>query len=328
MNRACRVGLTLLALTLLALLTPRGAAAESVFILHATDTGSVSQAARASADAGVRRALEAAGLLALDERDDPEGLARDLFECVNVRCVRGILGALGVDAALIVALWVDGESSTPVEVTVTLVDGSEREPNARFEIGDEGEISEASADASSEALSRWRGEWTLLVVEGAPLGAAVSINGEPVGTLPLRHAVRVGSVDLSVSRAGFQTLRLRERALESASGLHHVEVSLEATAGARRDRRWTAGPLTLGILGAGALALGAYGFARSGCDAEGGNGDCLLEDEMRALPVALLSSVGVMAIAASVAWVIVHRRRERETSVSLSPFQLRLTTRF
>lgn len=320
-----------LAIALAALLfSPTAALADTAFVLHATDTGPVSPVARAAAERGVRDALGEAGLDILGAEDDPESLAPELFRCENVRCVRGILGALGVDLVVVVALWAEEEGAPPVEITITLIDVSEREPNARADV--EGDPEAAAASATSEALSSWSDEWTTLLVEGSPVGAAVSIDGRPVGTLPLRYALRAGPVVLSVSRAGYRTERLQTHAMADAAGVHRVEVGLEPEPepedGAGRAR-WVAGPVFLGALGAGAVATGAYGISQAGCQARSSTGECLLESELHVSRAAAWTAIGAAAIGASVAWVLVRRRHNaRDVAVELSPFRLDLRTRF
>jgi hypothetical protein len=171
-----------------------------------------------------------------------------------------------------------------------------------------------------------------LIVDGAPEGAAVLVNGRPLGSLPLAAEARlpIGSYQLEVSRTGYYPVRrpisiapgalLREAVeltplLPSPNTDAGTALRVERSAGSPRWLSWTLSGLAAGAVVTSAVALGvrnqhATRWNSSACLEGGRRRGEVCPDELDAgrdaERVAFVSGAGAVLLAAGavVSWVL------------------------
>jgi hypothetical protein len=192
--------------------------------------------------------------------------------CDGLDCAASVLRALGTDMLVAVAVSVQGERT---DVIVTLVDPEERHVDGTARVESEG-LETASRAALAMALERWPARGGVPVrVEGSPLGAAVTVDGRPAGTLPLDLRLVPGTHRLAASMLGHKTEEQDLAVPPDASRPLLVSFALAPTEAPERP---TAGwDYALGgALAATALTYGVAGFvalAKDGrCEQYAGGG--------------------------------------------------------
>jgi hypothetical protein len=185
--------------------------------------------------------------------------------CDGLDCAASVLRALGTDMLVAVAVSVQGERT---DVIVTLVDPEEKHVDGTARVGAEG-LETASRAALAVALERWPARGGVPVrIEGSPLGAAVTVDGRPAGTLPLDLRLVPGTYRLAASMLGHETAEQNLAVPPDAGRPLLVSFALAPSEAAKRP---TAGwDYALG----GALAATALTYATAGLVALAKDGRC------------------------------------------------------
>ncbi|MCA9616302.1 MAG: PEGA domain-containing protein [Sandaracinus sp.] len=302
-----------------------------VLLLPALGTEALRADAGNLAVATVQRALEAARLTP----ETPEGQVLDIVrDCPDTTvCINQLLVAAGLREACLTAVWARAGSDTPHEVLVTFADADGNQYTGRAEVeGDD--VPNAARRAFARALSARLGEnQVLLRLRGTPLGAAVTVDGRTVGTLPTDVRVDRGTYRITVSATGHRTQR-REVTLDASEAEESFTLAEGSDPGTSR-----VSPLNY-ALGGGLLAIGAgfgavaiVGLARDGSCTDGCapvvRDDGVYERRFtlgpRALGYTIAAGIGVVAGVVLLAW---RPFRDERLDVALQPTGLRLRGRF
>ena len=261
-----------------------------------------------------------------------DSVAQTVADCPHATCLTTVLRAQAVDVGAVVAVWARAGQEVPYEASVTLLDQEGQEYAARFRI-EEGDVAQAARQALAAALASFRGEGRVFVrIGGTPLGAGVTVDGRPVGRLPVEIEVEAGEHVLTISQQGYRSERRTFLAQTEPDGsASRLSITLERTtaespsSSGRMRRIW--GGL---LLGAGsALSVGALTFAMlfSGECKDMQDGSC---QETWDLEVgSLLGWAGAgLALAVGGLALTIMGKKKRETRVSLRPFALQFEQRF
>lgn len=196
-------------LTLLLVLATSPALAQDesarILLLPALGTEELRGGAGGLAVAAVERALEASRFV-------PEAPVGDVLDIVRdcpdtTVCLNQLLAAAGLREAVLTAVWARTGETTPHEVLVTFADADGNQHSGRAEVeGDD--VPNAARRAFARALSARLGEnQVALRLRGSPIGAAVTIDGRNVGTLPADLQIERGPHRITVSATGYRTER-------------------------------------------------------------------------------------------------------------------------
>jgi hypothetical protein len=243
----------------------------------------------------------------------------DARECSAVDCAKTLLHAKGGDVAVVLAVWAAGEPAAPATVFVTLVDrAGDRYPGkARVEGGGAGELVRAVEDALLDARALQllgRGPW--LRVRGEPEGAEVLLDGKLVGTVPFRAPIDSGRHTLEVRFEGRRPHVQTVDVPPSTARQVELEVALPdrsapPVAAAARDEdargrnggsRAVVGPILLGTVGVGLLALDVAAALNTGCQRRDSTGACLERRSIDEVPALLIGGAGVLALTGAFLW--------------------------
>ena len=283
------------------------------------------------ATSAVERALQAA-------RFSPEHPAGEVLDIVRdcpdtTVCLNQLLAAAGLREAVLTAVWARAGQSVPHEVLVTFADAEGHQHSGRAEVeGDD--VPNAARRAFARALSARLGEnQVMLRLRGSPIGAAVTVDGRSVGTLPTDVRVERGSHRVAVSATGYRTER-REIDLDT----HEAEETFALSEGSDPSNQRVS-PLNY-ALGGGLLAVGVgfgavaiVGFARDGSCTD----DCtpVVRDDgvyarrygfgPRGIGNTIAAGLGLVGGIVILAW---RPFRDERLDVALSPNGFRLHGRF
>jgi hypothetical protein len=281
--------------------------------------------------ATVERALQAARFAP----EHPAGEVLDIVrDCPDTTvCLNQLLAAAGLREAVLTAVWARAGETVPHEVLVTFADADGHQHSGRAEVeGDD--VPNAARRAFARALSARLGEnQVLLRLRGSPIGAAVTIDGRSVGTLPTDVRVERGSHRVAVSATGYRTER-REVELDT----FEAEESFALDEGSDPSNARVS-PLNY-VLGGSLLAVGVgfgavamIGLARDGSCTD----DCapVIRDDgvyarrytfgPRALGYTIAAGLGLVGGVVILAW---RPFRDERLDVALSPNGLRLRGSF
>ncbi|MBX3246211.1 MAG: PEGA domain-containing protein [Myxococcales bacterium] len=333
---------TLLVLATLTATTP-AAAEERVLVLPARGTDTLLERAGALAVDAVRRALPAAGYRAESPRGQVQDILRDCPEAST--CARQLITAAGVRLGLFTTVWGSRGSSEARQVVVSFetLEGGLHEGSADVEGGD---VGRAARDAFARALSDLRGEnHVRLHITGAPEGAAVTLDGQYIGTLPLAHEIRRGGqAELVIAARGHRTERQTiqlDQHLDLNVALEPTDTpdepldpfatpgprrSTEPTPSAPRVRPWYA----LALAGAGAalaLTTVAITLPQLGCAETFGDGECRRDRNLGTGPFAAYLAIGGALLVSGLLWYAIGQEGSR-TELGLGPTSVQLRTRF
>lgn len=221
-----------LALTVLA--ASSVARADAFALLPPSGAPELSASARGAAVEALVSALRASGHRATPPADTARQLAAaHAPACVTLDCARGVLSALRVDAVLEVVLWSDGHGGVrEVVVSVARAVGAEAagsgtgaETSGSATVGADG-LAAATRTALAQALSA-SGDArpaTHVTVRVSPRGAALTLDGRPLGQAPWDGALPAGHHVLVAGHLGYL---IERRDLEV--GAEPLEIALELT---------------------------------------------------------------------------------------------------
>lgn len=225
------------------------------------------------ADEGSARTLENVVLEALQGQGFTALLHRELAQtnaavkrCVDLDCASNLPQSVRADLLVALALWKLPEGAGDEKTLVlTLRDNRGRYP---VQIEVRGALPDATQQAllSAQAL-RLLGPGPWLALQGSPLGAEIELDGQPVGTLPLRVAIPSGPHELRVTAVGFEPHLETVHVPLKAAQMVDLHIALQAvSAEAANAPRAAASPEARttpsawnyaagGVLAAGAIAL-------------------------------------------------------------------------
>lgn len=210
------------------------ARADAFALLPPSGAPELSASARGAAVEALVSALRASGHRATPPADTARQLAAaHAPACVTLDCARGVLSALRVDAVLEVVLWSDGGGGVrEVVVSVARAAGAEAagsgtgaETSGSATVG-AGGLAAATRTALAQALSpsTGTGPATHVTVRVSPRGAALTLDGRPLGQAPWDGALPAGHHVLVAGHLGYLVAR---RDLEV--GAEPLEIALELT---------------------------------------------------------------------------------------------------
>jgi hypothetical protein len=188
-----------------------------------------------------------------------------------------------------------------------------------------------------------------LIVETAPKGALVRIDGEVVGTSPLRETVSPGPHVVDVEKAGFHVRRRELTLAEGGEEKFAFElVALEVTeqpvkaetqkASLAKPLGWASFGVGLGLLGGAVPLLVMNGRpVKNRCDGDNIDINGLCRYRYRTMiPGAVLAGVGGALVVTGIALVAVHAKRKgratddggRRARLMLGPTDIGVAVRF
>jgi PEGA domain len=258
------------------------------------------------------QALAAANIHIIDAAEARQRLRQAAENpCLEVNCASSVLRVLDADMLVAVTLASDGE------VLVALVDASGKHVNATAPSQVEG-VEAATRAAVNRALSKWPARGLVpIVLSGTPVGATVTVDGQPRGTLPLEMRVQPGHHEIVITMDGY----LGKRELVELSGAESAPPSLDIAlepelARSSSERGVTvalvAGP-TLAVAGAVTMAVALGSLGRAGCEQRARDGVCVERNEVATAPVALWSAAGALALVGGVTWFALGFKRGRHS---------------
>ncbi|MBX3252025.1 MAG: PEGA domain-containing protein [Myxococcales bacterium] len=291
-----------------------------VLLLPALGTEALRDGPGALAVDAVRRALEAAGWVPEAPESDVRQIIRDCPDTTT--CTQQLLAAAGLREAIFTTVWAVAGTDQVREVIVAFEDDEGRQSVGQAEVeGDD--VPNAARRAFARALSERRGEHLVaLRVRGTPVGAGVTVDGEPIGTLPVDTERRRGEVEIAVSARGYRTERRRVQLDEPAEVEFALQLGDEGSTPVTRRRPWYA----LVLAGAGAVGVAttlAATLPGLGCGQVGE--PC---KELRPGPFAIYLGLSAAALVGGVLWFALGGSSERGTELGLSPGGLRLRHTF
>jgi len=294
------VGLLTGAVLLLPALRPTIARADVQVVAIGGDPA-VRSEVRALAVAGARDAMERSGVA-------PGPLHADacLAEPVEDCAARLLTGAF--DVLLAVSVWGTSTEITGISVTVFAKNGdtfAARAETSRAALGT------AARDVALEAWAkRARGRGPFLRVRSTPEAAFVELDGREVGLTPYRGVLRPGRHRVRVHMDGRRAVeRTVSAPLDDDDAEVVVEVQLAANdarapsehgehGGERHSSRAILGPLVLGVVGLGLIAVDVAALASTGETSRA------TEDALNVPAFVTYGILGLGALASGLLWFL------------------------
>lgn len=286
-----------------------GAEAQSCAMLppgQAPEGPPAPEADREAAVHAAASALTSEGVTVMPSADAQRRLSGQAFEsCADIDCAPQVVGALGVDFAVLVTVW--APRGTPTTVVVTFVG---EQGSAAGDAPVDGDVAAAVRTALQTARQRWQtGQMGYLIITSDPPGATVEVDGRVIGQTPARQLTMAGERSVRVVLEGFAPTE-RTVVIRPAQE-HPVEVRLaepvdEAPVPITRDEPHFANWLIGGVLalgGAVALISPLHTLARLDECVEAQAGLCR-EGVQFGAQSGILLGLGIAALATGVVWVI------------------------
>lgn len=286
-----------------------GAEAQSCAMLPpgaAPEGPPASEADQQAAVHAASSALTSEGTTVIPSVDAQRRLSGQPFEtCADIDCAPQVVGALGVDFAVLVTVW--APRGTPTTVVVTFVG---EQGSAAGDAPVEGDVAAAVRQALQTARQRWQtGQMGYLIITSDPPGATVEVDGRVIGQTPARQLTMAGERSVRVVLEGYAPTE-RTVVIRPAQE-HPLEVRLSAPVEeppppVTRDEPHFANWIIGGVLalgGAVALISPIHTLARlDECDEMVGT-SCVQGVTFGAQS-GVLMGLGIAAIAVGVVWVI------------------------
>jgi hypothetical protein len=164
-----------------------------------------------------------------------------------------------------------------------------------------------------------------LIVQTKPSGALVRVDGEVMGTSPLRETVSPGAHVVEVEKRGFHMRRRELTLVEGDEETFSFElVALEVTQAAAKEKRdlskplgWASFGVGLGLLGGAVPLLVMNGRpVKNRCDGDNLDINGLCRYRYRTMiPGAVLAGVGGALVVTGIALIAVHAKRKGKGDV-------------
>jgi hypothetical protein len=219
-------------LTLALLCVPSLASAQTVVVFPVGGDATLAAAHSAEVLSRVQSSLEDSGMTVL-VGDDLARAATDAHAapCSDPSCAPALLPALHASLGVGVALW---SRNGLVQVSVVLTDEHGTLVSADAD-GAEGVIDQATQGALSQARARWATrEGSPVRVVGSPEGASITIDHDPVGSIPYEGHLSPGTHQFVVSADGHRTER---RSVEIPASANPIDVRFGLTPGSDEEVR-------------------------------------------------------------------------------------------
>ncbi len=197
-------------------------------------------------EAALLKQLSSAGMTVVPPEDAKMRMIGKAFQnCVQLSCVPKVNAALGADMTLVTTVWLgpSGQASS-VGISAQAADG--RQVGGSGSVGAEG-VTGAVEAALVTVLQRLEvAKLGYLRVRTRPSGASVVVDGEEVGTTPLRRMMKVGTHEVVASKEGYGSRRQRVRVAADEEALveWHLSEGTEAQSEASAINWALAGALT------------------------------------------------------------------------------------
>lgn len=326
---------------LLTLLTPLRALAETALLLPPSGDDAL-KPQQQEAQRVLTSALEAQAVRIVTQAEVSERLGGSVKECRNVDCAQPLLLSSDADVAAAVAIWGSGTPRVPTTVFVTLVDRRGDRFPAKTQIEDKSLASTIKQALLEARALQLLGPGPWLRVRSEPEGARVTIDGNVMGTAPVRAPIQPGRHRLELRFEGY---RLHAQTVDiPPSDARQIDVDVELSrredeegqvadasstaAGASEDARQNAGPaphtrpivgpLLLGGAGAALLIydLTAHfvALADGSCLHRQPSGTCTEQHKVNVAPTVVFGVAGAGAIVGAVLWYVLGDRPDREQS--------------
>jgi hypothetical protein len=340
-----RLAAALATLALLLLGQRNSARADTFALLAPGGPADLSATTRASAIDTVATALRAGGHRPTLPADVASQLAAARApNCAALDCASAVLAALRVDAVLEVVLWSNGSGGVrEVVVSIAWANGGETSGTSGAAPLGAGELPTGARAALTQALTASHAVPTARVaVSVSPRGAALTLDGRPLGQAPWEGLLPAGRHVLVAGHIGYLVER-RELVLDSAP----VELSLELTrdpaaevtpaattshdessngtreapsrAAARPRGRALLGPIVLGAVGLGLVSVNLGALVIAGGEPRYG-----FERSLDPLPFALYGAAGVGALVGALLWWLLSGEPSMAAASAVPPTHVAL----
>lgn len=196
-----------------------------------------------------------------------------------------------------------------------------------------GEMITRTAARLAEPLAGLLSQSAIIVVEGAPDGAAVAIDGQAVGSSPYSGQVEAGTHQLVVSAPDHHSHTETWLAEEGATrtiqfALEPIDQSVRSPA--MRRAGWASLGVGLGAIAGGAVTLAFHNRPDKSSCPDGmtdENGRCPQQYDTLGAGLGIMG-VGLAAAAAGSALLVVDAKRRKRASVAMTPRSVSLRVSF
>jgi hypothetical protein len=251
---------------------PSLASAQTVVLLPMGGDASLVAARGTEAVSRVRDDLESDGFTLLANEELAAALTAAHAEpCSDPTCAGPMLTALQASFAVGIALW-PHDGALQVSVSLVGPDGVEVSATAS---GPEATVTQLARSALSQARANWTSRTgTPVRVVGSPEGASITIDHDPVGSIPYEAHLSPGVHHFVVSAEG-HTAERRDVTIAAGSTTSEIRFELAVgseahhdehapnTSGSGPDIGWILGGTAVALGGAAALAEGIVTLADS-----------------------------------------------------------------
>lgn len=282
----------------------------------------------------VRATLEHQGVVFVTP---PRGLS---LECETQACRAAAATQAGANVAVTVLVWRPTSFRAEGRVEVALTDVSGETVGAEVDFAADELL--AAVQAARGALESFgRRARVALEITGIE-GAAVLVDGRPVGNVPYRGSLGTGPHRIRVVVNG-EVLLTQEVNVEQGAepillrveegGPAAEDADAESSGGSRgaSNGALLAAGTGLGVAGAGAVIWVAVEAARSGCSERNSLGECTRERELRRGPAVAVGVLGAALMATGVVLILRSRGEAEsgpEVSARVSPTSAALNVSF
>ncbi|MCA9535817.1 MAG: PEGA domain-containing protein [Myxococcales bacterium] len=321
---------TLVLALALGVLLPGVARADAPRALMMAPLGDADAVMKASAVAEVRATLEHQGVVFITP---PRGLS---LECETLQCRAAAATAAGAIMAVTVLVWQPTSFRPEGRVEVALTDVAGETVGAEEDFAADETL--AAVQAARAAFARFGTQGRVALEVTGTEGAAVLVDGRPVGAVPYRGSLASGPHRIRVVANG-EVLLTRELVVEQGAEPILLRVAPpvadegtddEDTRPARAaNPALLASGVGLTVAGAGAVAWVVAEVARSGCSARNGAGECTQERVLQRGPAVAVGVLGAVALTTGITLALRSRARPGSgVSVSLAPTNASLRVAF
>jgi len=316
------------------------AQAETFALLAPTGADDVSPATRASAIDALLVALRTSG----HRPTLPADVARQLTAahspaCLALDCARSVISALHVNGVVETVLWSNGSGGVR-EVVVSIARSGGAETSGTATVGN-GDVGAAARAALTQALSSTGGAVppVRVTVRASPRGAALTLDGRPLGQAPWEGLLPAGQHVLVAGHVGFlierRELDLRSEPVELAMELaHDPEADADADANPDADGnandgntdaraslgsgggRSPSGRAVLGPIVLGAVGIALLGFDIAALVYAGGEPPVGFERSLDPVPFVLYGAAGIGALTGALLWWLLSEGGDSNDSAS------------
>lgn len=317
---------------LLGVIQPSVVHADAPRALMMAPMGDADEEMTSNAMTEVRATLEHQGVVFVVP---PRGLS---LECETQACRAAAAAAAGANVAVTVLVWQPTSFRAEGRVEVALTDVSGETVGAEVDFAADELL--AAVQAARGALERF-GQRTRVALEITGIeGAAVLVDGRPVGVVPYRGSLGTGPHRIRVVADG-EVLFTREVNVEQGAepillrvdgdeptGEDDDEAASERTGGSTAG---VAAGSALGVAGVGAVLWVVVEAARSGCSDRNALGECTRERELRRGPAVAVGVLGAAMMATGVVLILRSRGSSEpgpEVSARVSPTSAALNVSF